>query len=84
MKELYINDLISLDEYKADRERIEHEITMLSATYSPKLDGLKDFIDKDVETLYKGFTPEEKRMFWRSIVRKIRMDANRQIVIEFA
>lgn len=84
LKELYINDLISLDEYKADRERIEHEITMLSAPYSPKLDGLKDFIGKDVETLYKGFTPEEKRMFWRSIVRKIRMDANRQIVIEFA
>lgn len=83
LKELYINDLISLDEYKADRERYEQEITALSAPYSPKKNVLKGFIGKDVETLYKGFTAEEKRLFWRSIVKNIRMDRERNITVDY-
>ena len=83
LKELYVNDLISLDEYKADRERYEQEITALSAPYSPKKNVLKGFIGKDVETLYKGFTAEEKRLFWRSIVKAVKMDANRELTVEY-
>lgn len=83
LKELYVNDLISLDEYKTDRERYEAEITALSAPYSPKKNVLKGFIGKDVETLYKGFTAEEKRLFWRSIVKNIRMDKNRALTVEY-
>lgn len=83
LKELYVNDLISLDEYKTDRERYEAEITALSAPYSPKKNVLKGFIGKDVETLYKGFTAEEKRLFWRSIVKNIRMDRERNITVDY-
>lgn len=83
LKELYINDLISLDEYKTDRERYEQDITALSAPYSPKRNVLRGFIGKDVETLYKGFTAEEKRLFWRSIVKNIRMDKDRALTVEY-
>lgn len=83
LKELYVNDLINLDEYKTDRERYESEITALQAPYSPKMNVLMGFIGKDVETLYKGFTAEEKRLFWRSIVKNIRMDRERNITVDY-
>ena len=64
-------------------ERYEAEITALSAPYSPKKNVLRGFIGKDVETLYKGFTAEEKRLFWRSIVKNIRMDRERNITVDY-
>ena len=84
LKELFINDLISLDEYKADREAIEAQITVLQAPYSPKHEALDKIIGQDIQTLYKGFSSEEKRLFWRSIVKEIRMDASKQLTVEFA
>ena len=84
LKELFVNDLISLDEYKADREAIEAQITALQAPYSPKHEALDKIIGQDVQTLYKGFNSEEKRLFWRSIVKEIRMDASKQLTVEFA
>ena len=83
LKELYINDLISLDEYKADRERFEAEITALQAPCSPQKTVLRGFIGQDVKTLYKGFTAEEKRLFWRSIVKAVKMDRERALTVEY-
>ena len=86
LKELYVNDLITLDEYKTDRESIQSEIaatTALSAPNTPDLDGLKEILNQDWETLYSTFNAEEKRYFWRGLVREIRFDANRKIEVIF-
>ena len=86
LKDLYINGLIDLDEYKADREQIESEISSLTAQKplrAPDMSSLKDLLSSDFESLYGTFTPEEKRFFWRSIIKEIRFDKNRNFEVIF-
>lgn len=86
LKDLYINGLIELDEYKSDREQIESELAALTA-YKPRtgpdIDSLKDLLSTDFETLYGTFSAEERRFFWRSIIKEIRFDKDRNYDIIF-
>ena len=86
LKDLYVNELITLDEYKTDRERYEQiiaEITHEKAVSCPD----KAFLDKisavDFKTLYDGFTNAEKRYLWRSIIKEIRYSQEKEIEIIF-
>ena len=86
LKELYLNGLIGLDEYKADREQIESEISSLTSQKplrSSDLSSLKELLSTDFESLYGTFTAEEKRFFWRSIIKEIQFDKNRNYKIIF-
>ena len=84
LKELYINDLITLEEYKADKEKLTAELARL--TQEPKKKETT-YIDKllksDIETLYWSFTPEEKRYLWRSLIDHITIDKNRNYVFHW-
>lgn len=86
IKELFVNDMISLDEYKQDRELIQSEIAALTAqshAEPPNLTALKELLSQPFESLYNTFTQDERRYFWRSIIREIRFGADRQIDIIF-
>lgn len=88
LKELYINDLISIDEYKQDRSEIESEIELLEAENKKlpepiDLEELKAFLTMDLDGYYRGLTNEEKRFFWRSILKEIRFDSKRNIRLVF-
>lgn len=86
LKDLYINGLINLDEYKTDREQIESEISSLAAQKplrSRDVSSLKDLLSTDFESLYGTFTADEKRFFWRSIIKEIQFDKNRNFEIIF-
>ena len=68
-------------------ERIkESEISSLTAQKplrAPDMSPLKDLLSSDFETLYGTFTPEEKRFFWRSIIKEIQFDKNRNFEVIF-
>lgn len=86
MKELFVNDLISIDEYKAEREAIQSEISLLaSESHAEPFDvsALRELLSKPFESLYNTFSKEDKRFFWRSIIREIRFGADRQVEISF-
>ena len=38
------------------------------------VEPLREILDTDFESLYKTFTQEEKRRFWRGIIKEIHMD----------
>lgn len=75
LKELYINELISLEEYKADKEKYEIELSALEAddpqTEVKDLSKYKDLLTKDIGALYKTLGREQKQFFWRSILKEI-------------
>lgn len=75
LKDLYLNDLISIDEYKTDRTELENQLDNLPDLEEPKqnLIELKKLLDGDFERLYQNFSNEEKRVFWRSILKEIRV-----------
>ena len=86
LKELYVNGLISLDEYKTDRERIEADkaaLTVQNAPVRPDIGKLNELLSTDFETLYGTFTASEKRFFWRAIIQDIRLGADRSITVNF-
>lgn len=86
IKELFVNELIDLDEYKKDREDIESEIAALTARKPSECDDithLKDLLSTDFETLYGTFNADEKRYFWRSIIKEIRFGSDRHYDIIF-
>lgn len=86
LKDLYLNDIITMDEYKLDRGRFMEQLESLEAE-EPKpardLSFLKNLLKIDFEDRYKDYTISEKREFWRSLVREIRIDHEKNIEIIF-
>lgn len=82
LKDLYINELITLDEYRADKERMQAEIESLTPV-TVDVEKYDRILELDLETTYQTFTPEQKRYFWRAIIREIRFDKQRNIQIFF-
>ena len=86
LKDLYVNGLIELDEYKSDREQIESDIAALTAYKphtGPDMGSLKDLLATDFEALYTTLSAEERRFFWRSIIKEIRFGKDRHYEIIF-
>lgn len=76
LKTLFVNDLITLDEYKADYDSYVEQLNTLPDIVIPKTDNislLKEFLNSDFEAIYQSFGNEEKRFFWRSILKEIRV-----------
>ena len=70
LKELYINDLITIEEYKRDREQFTQELEALQADRPEKKDrsALEALLKLDIEQIYKTLDKTEKRRFWRAII----------------
>lgn len=84
LKTLYLNDLITLDEYKADRARYLEEIDKLSEEPAPKdLSGIRELLEMNFEEIYPNLSVKERRELWRSIIKEIRVDRNKQYEIIF-
>lgn len=84
LKTLYLNDLITLDEYKADRARYLEEIEKLSDGPKPKdISGIKKMLEMNFEEVYPSLSVEERRELWRSIIKEIRVDRDKQYEIIF-
>ena len=66
---------MTLDEYKLDREALEAQLEQIPDIEEPKknLIELKNLLDNDFSSLYAGFSNEEKRLFWRSILKEIQV-----------
>lgn len=87
LKDLYINELIELDEYREMKASYDAEIASLlsaSAGQSKKdLSFLKKMLKMDIDEVYWTFTKEERNRFWRSFIDKIYIDNNRNVEIIF-
>ncbi|MCD7998959.1 MAG: recombinase family protein [Clostridiales bacterium] len=89
LKDLYLNEIISLDEYKEDRTEYEKQLEELPDTELPgtDLESIRKILDCNFENMYAGLSNEEKRAFWRSIIKEIRIsksvERNRKYQIIF-
>lgn len=85
LKELFLNDLITLDEFKNDKAAYMAQINELSDASEPvkDLSALRDFLKMNISGIYETMSNEEKRYLWRSVIKEIRIDENRNIEIIF-
>lgn len=86
LKDLYLNDLFTMDEFKLDREKLLLQLEKIKTEDSrpvKDLAYLQEFLKMDFESVYDSFSVPEKRELWRSIIREIRIDHERNIRIIF-
>ena len=86
LKELYVNDLIDMSEYKRDKEQYMRQIEELSAiaTEEPKdIAPLRKIVSNGVSELYWQWGKEQKRTYWRDLIDRITIDKSRNISVYF-
>ena len=84
LKDLYINELITLDEYKADLSRFNAELDKIP-TQNIKTDNsaILSLLQMDIPSLYKELTCEERQVLIRSVVKSITIDAQNKMELHF-
>lgn len=84
LKELYVNDMIDMQEYKADYDmymRQLEEIPEQPQLETPdRLERLQQFADSDFKSAYVGLDSTGKQSFWRSIIKEIWLDGDNNVV----
>lgn len=86
LKDLYLNDLITMDEFKLDREKLLMQLEKINTEDSrpvKDLSYLKNFLKMDFESVYDSLSIPERRELWRSIVKEIHVDHDKNIHIIF-
>lgn len=81
LKELYINGYMELEEFKSRYDELQKQLNSITEPPKPRnLEPLKNFLLLDIENIYKSFTQQEKRAFWASIINKICLNDENEIV----
>lgn len=87
LKEAYLNSVITLEEFKADKSMIIDQLNELSRpereNTSHNAAALKGFLKLNLMDYYSNMTAIEKRQLWRSIIKTITFDNERNIHVEF-
>lgn len=75
LKDLYLNEVISLNEYKRDRIELQKQLDEIPDIIEP----VKDFtpmlhaLDYTFKHMYHSFDNVQKRAFWQSIIKEVRI-----------
>ncbi|MCI8409284.1 MAG: recombinase family protein [Lachnospiraceae bacterium] len=86
LKDLYVNDLIDIEEYKKDYEIYTaalNELPENNVETPPNFSKVRRLLDKDFKEIYNNLTREEKRTLWRSVIKEIRINSDREVVSIF-
>lgn len=82
LKELYVNDLIDIAEYKKDYQIYQAALNQLpdpADEKSPDFSAVERLLQNDFKEIYETLTREEKRALWRSVIKEIRIDKENNI-----
>ena len=82
LKELYLNEVIDLEEYKRDYEALSAQLEERPApppAPRPNFEAVEAFLAQDFRQIYDTLDREEKRTLWRSIIKEIRIDNDQQV-----
>ena len=87
LKELYLNELITLDDYKHDLAAYKADIDTFKAE-ARKYRGtdkkaLYDLVGRNLADWYWTLSEDERRVIWRSVIDQIYFDNDRNIKIVF-
>lgn len=82
LKELYVNDLISMDEYRKDHDIYTaalNQIQDIPTETPPDFSAIEMFLKSDYKNLYENLTREERCAIWHSVISEIHIDNDRNI-----
>ena len=82
LKELYVNDLIDLEEYKKDYQVYTSALNQLPDPVEekpPDFSAVEAILQNNFKQIYETLTREEKRTLLRSAIKEIRIDSENNI-----
>lgn len=83
LKDLYVNDLITLEQCKADQKIYQDKIELLEKESSeqkvPNFKTADRLLASGWEVVYKSLKSEQKQEFWRILLKEIRIYPDRHI-----
>ena len=83
LKELYVNEMIDLEEYRRDYELYTTQLAERTAPSAeeerPNFETIEAILETGFRKIYDGLEREEKRTLWRSVIKEIHVDKERQI-----
>lgn len=84
LKAAYLNEIIGLDEYKEDRASLVAQLEKIEKIEAPTVDTsiYAKFSDIDLNEHYETLSVPERKQFWRSLVKEITFNKDRQIKID--
>ena len=86
LKELYVNELIELEDYRLEYEAYKKELDSITTAAEPPkkdLSPIRDFLNTDIRSVYDSLASQERRTLWGSIIDKIIIDNDKNIEIVF-
>jgi len=84
LKVLFINEEISLEEYRVDKATLLKQIAELAPVTRPEPpEAILSLQGLNISDIYQTLTREERRAFWRGIIREIRFDTDRHFYFDF-
>ena len=84
LKDLYINELITMDEYKADLNKFNDELNKIPTdTVKVDLKAIEMLLNMDIDSLYYELTCEERQVLIRSVIKSITIDVENKMSLEF-
>ena len=87
LKDLYVNELIDITQYRADYERYNAQLQELDAAAAnqPTAPDYRGLLAKvaDIEKFYHNLDAKERQVFWHGLIREIRIDGEDSIEIFF-
>lgn len=79
LKDLYINELITMDQYRADWAKYSaqlQEAQEAEPPQTPDFQGLRQLLSDALSSLYPTLSTAERRDFWRGVIQEIRLDGD--------
>ena len=85
LKDLYVNELITLDEMKVDKAKYLQELSEIPEKDAPVRDftAVRNILNMNLQEVYSALSPTERRRLWRSVIKEIRVDHDKNIEIIF-
>ena len=77
LKDLYVNELISIEDYKKDYDQYTAMLEEKAVTVPdqrPDFEAVERLLAQDFRAIYDGLERDEKRTLWRSVISEIRID----------
>ena len=83
LNDLYINDFISMEEYKKDYEMLKSQIMEPQETSRTDLTAIQELLEGNFKDKYEMLSEGQKRAFWRGIIKEIKMFGKTVEAVEF-
>ncbi len=84
LKKAYLNEIIELEEYKEDRQKLINELESIKIIPMPTNTKMIDFfLSDEFLEIYNNSTAEDKQSIWRSVIDKIEIDKDGNIDVSF-